>query len=224
MLKRVLLAGAVVATMATVSLAQDQPSDQSQGQQDQTQGQQDQSQQGQAEAQNPTQRYLSMQASANLLETQLGQLVAQKATDPQIKQLAQTTSQDHQQANQQLQQVAQQIGETVPQKMNQVDQAIFNQLSQLPPDQLQRQYAFYQVASHQANLLANQYEANNAQNPQIKQFAQQMTSKLQQHLQMAQQVAQAQISGIGGQAQPAGGQMTPSGGQQQQQDMSGQQK
>ncbi len=222
MIRQFAIALATSAALATGVLAEDVQQDQSrqQSQQDQAQ-QQNPSQQAGAQmgdsevsdatSQNPDRAFAAVLISHARLQQQISQLVAQKATNPQVKQLAQEIVNDHQQFSQRIQQAAQQAGITIhPERLLPRDRAVLNYMEQLPVSTLERNYVFFEAGSNQTNLLFSQWAANNAQRPQIKQVAQEIATKLQQRSQTIQQLAQAEVSGG---AQPAGGQMAPSGQQ-----------
>jgi putative membrane protein len=147
--------------------------------------------------------------SGNQFEIQAGQLVGQKAQDPQIKQFAQRLVQDHQKAADQLKQVAQQMNVQVSEDLMPVHQAKLQELQQKPAKQLELAFIFDQVACHTKDLLEYQFVAQNAQNPQLKQFAQQTVPHLRQHLQTAMSIAP--VSG-GLDARTAGERIPPAGG------------
>src|SRR5581483_7954461 len=88
----------VLATLATAALAQNDPN------------RPGAAQAGAQEDKPHEQHFIQMASSDNNFEIQLGQMVAQKAQDQRVKELAQRIVQDHQKAEQQLKQVAQQMG------------------------------------------------------------------------------------------------------------------
>jgi predicted outer membrane protein len=147
------------------------------------------------------------------LQRQLSDLVAQKATDPGVKNLAQQIASDQDQWSKRFQDAAQQAGVTIhPDRMLPRDQAVLDYMKQIPTAALERNYVFHEAGTTQTQMLYAQWLANNAQKPQVKQVAQEFATKLQERSQTIQPLAQAQISGG---AQPAGGRMPPSGGGQQ---------
>jgi putative membrane protein len=165
--------------------------------------------QQEATSSNPDRAFAATAVSHARLEKQISDLVAQKATNPQIKQYAQQVSNDYQQLSQRVQQAAQKAGITVnPERMLPRDQAILNHMQQLPVSSLERNYVFHEVGANQTHQLYAQWASKNAQNPQIKEAAQEVATKLQQRGQTIQQLAQSEVSGG---AQPAGGRMGPSG-------------
>ncbi|MGE5610231.1 MAG: DUF4142 domain-containing protein [Bacillota bacterium] len=203
---------AAAAALATAALAEDPSQGSSQQQMQQGAGQmsgQMSTEQQEATSSNPDRAFAATAISHARLERQISELVAQKATNPQVKQYAQQVANDYQQLSQRVQQAAQQAGITVnPERMLPRDQAILNHMQQLPVSSLERNYVFHEVGANQTHQLYAQWASKNAQNPQIKQAAQEVATKLQQRGQTIQQLAQSEVSGG---AQPAGGRMGPSG-------------
>jgi len=156
-------------------------------------------------AQDPTQAFIKDACNDNLFEIQAGQIAVQKAQDDQIKQFAQMLIKDHTQANQQLKQIAQSANVQLEEKLDAVHQAKLQKMQKCPASEFTRKYVFDQAAGHTNDVLEFQYQSQNAQNPQVKQFATQILPKLQQHLKHANDLAMQQVGGAtGGEARPAG--------------------
>jgi predicted outer membrane protein len=157
---------------------------------------------------NPDRAFAAALISHARLQRQLSDLVAQKATNPQVKQLAQEVSTDNQQFSQQVQQAAQKEGITLnPERMLPRDRAVLRHMERLPVAALERNYVFYEAGANQTSLLFAQWAANNAQRPEIKDAAKSIADKLQTRNQTIQQLAQTEIAP--GTAQPAGGTLPP---------------
>lgn len=200
-------AAILMAILTSVSLAQQEDqtgeSRQTQSQRDQMQDQQrmGQARDAMSQGQKPDQMFLKEAASGNQLEIQLGQLATERAQDPQIKQFAQQLVEEHQQAAPQLQQAAQSMNMELPRQLNPVHQAVLEHMRQKQGDDFGRAYIFHQVGDHHKKVLEHQYQAQNAQNPQIKQLAARMVPTLREHLQHAERIAGA------GDARPAADRM-----------------
>ena len=147
--------------------------------------------------------FLMHSASDNQYEIQAGQFVEQHAQNQQVKQLAQRLVQDHQRAQQQLQQIARQMNVNISQQLMPVQQAMWDELQKKHGQFLERSFTFEQVGDHEKDVLENQWVAEHAQSPQIKQFAQQQVPVLQEHLRLAMQAAEQFVP----QAAQAGAQM-----------------
>lgn len=237
-MKKVFLGSGILAASLATGLVAQQSSQQQPGQSGQSPAGQtsssqrqagqssSQGQQGQQAQQSPQQQqqmdqmFLQEEASANLFEQQVAQLVQQKAQNQQIKALAQQIIQDHKQAMQQLQQTAQQAKVELPTEMNEVHQAKLQMMQKKQGQALELGFLWDQIGMHTKDVLEHRFMADNAQNPQIKQYAQQAGQKLQQHLAMALSAAgldaQAVTAEIGGSKQSGakGTTFQPSSGQQ----------
>lgn len=164
----------VLAVFATAALAQQNQQTASQQQEDKTH----------------EQHFIQMASSDNNFEVQLGQLVQQKAQDQKIKELAQRMVQDHQKAEQQLRQVAQQMGVNLTDQLSPVHQAMLQEFQKKDGQALERAFAFDQVGDHHKDILKYQWQAEHAQDAQLKQYAQQQIPTLREHLQLAEQCAE----------------------------------
>ena len=145
--------------------------------------------------------------SGNQFEIQLGQLVGQKAQDPQVKQLAQRLVQDHQKAADQLRQVAQQMNVPVSEELMPPHRAKLEAYQQKQGAQLELGFIFGTIGGHVKDLLEYQFVAQNAQSQQLKQYASQTIPHLRDHLRMAQRISPVSM----GEARTAGERITPSG-------------
>jgi predicted outer membrane protein len=147
-------------------------------------------------SQNPDRAFAVVFISHARLQRLASEMVAQKATTPGVKQLAQEIATDHQQISQRVQQAAQKEGIQVdPDRLLPRDQAVLNYMQRLPVSSLERDYVFFEAGATQTNTLFAQWAAKNAQRPGIKELAQEVADKLQQRSQTIQQLAQNQISG-----------------------------
>jgi len=188
-----LLAATVAAAVVSVSWAQNQnpqnqqPSDQAGAR---TASQVQRGGQEQAGSQNMDQEFVKSAAADNLFEIRLGEFIQQRVQDPQIKQFAQMLVQDHQQAQQQLKQAAQQAQIQVSEDLPQAKQAMLQEMQQKQGTDLETCFVFDQVGDHHKDLLKARYEAEKAQQPQIKQYAEQSVSTLRKHLREAEKLAE----------------------------------
>ena len=133
------------------------------------------------------QAFVTKAAQDGLGEVQIAQLAQQKASDPQVKQLAQKLTEDHQKANDELKSIASQRNLNLPSDISQKDKDRIDRLSKLSGKQFDEAFLREQVRDHKKDIQEFKKEANNGQDPQLKQFAQKNLSVLQEHLSMAQQ-------------------------------------
>ena len=136
------------------------------------------------------QKFVECAAAMDQFEIQAAQIAEQQAQDDQIKEFAKQLRQDHEQTSKQLQQVAQQAGIPISQQLKQPQQAMLQELKQMQGQEFDKAYIYGNVAGHTVAVLKFRDAAREAQNPQLKQLAQQTLPKLQQHLRHAQELAQ----------------------------------
>jgi putative membrane protein len=144
----------------------------------------------QADQQKMEQYFFQDQASANGLEIRLAKLAQDQATDPQVKQCAQTMQQDHEQANQLLKQIADQHNIIVlMDKLTPVDQAILDKLQVQQGDMFTRCYVFQQVGAHAEAELTLAYQAHFGTDAPCRDYANQALPVVQKHLHMLADIA-----------------------------------
>jgi putative membrane protein len=130
-------------------------------------------------------------AQANRGEIAFAQIAEQKSQNSDIKQLAQQLREDHQQADQKLQTIAQAHGVTVDQDLTWMQKREQGKLEKLSGAEFDKEYAKTMLKDHHADIAKFQKAAQDIQEPDVKQFAQEILPKLQAHLQHAEQAAQA---------------------------------
>jgi len=121
-------------------------------------------------------------AQGGMAEVKLGQLAADKASNPDVKAFGQQMVDDHTKANDQLKSVAQEQGITLPADVNQKQQAMYDRLSKLSGADFDRQYVKGMVMDHEEDVKDFRKEANSGKDEKIKSFASQTLPTLQQHL------------------------------------------
>ncbi len=135
------------------------------------------------------QNFVTQAAQDGMGEVAIVKVAEQKATDPQVKNLAKKLLDDHNKADDQLKDIASKQDITLPSDMSQQDKDRVDRLSKLSGKQFDQAFLKEQVKDHQKDIQAFQNEANNGQDPQLKQWAQNKLSVLRDHLQMAQKLA-----------------------------------
>jgi len=125
-------------------------------------------------------------------EVQLGQLAEQKSQSNDVKQFAAKMVSEHQQmADKWFKPVAQQIGASEPKGPSKKDKKMIEKMQGLSGQQFDTEYIQMMVKDHRQDLKDFQNEAQMAQDPNVKQVAQQGADVIQKHLQMIEQIAQA---------------------------------
>jgi putative membrane protein len=123
-------------------------------------------------------------------EVELGQLAQQKSQSEDVKQFGQKMVQDHTQLGDQMKPIAQQLGVKEPKGPSKKDKELIGKLEALSGPQFDEAYIQAMVKDHKQDLKDFKDAAQTAQNPNVKQAAQQGAGVISQHLQMIQQIAQ----------------------------------
>lgn len=129
------------------------------------------------------QTFIQQAAVGGMAEVQLGQLAAQKATRPAVKQFGQEMVDQHTPVNQQLMQLAQAKGVTPPSALDPMHQQMFDKLNGAKAGAAwDRDYLRGQIADHRATLALMQREAAEGSDADLKALAAQTAPVVQQHL------------------------------------------
>ena len=124
-------------------------------------------------------------------EVQLGQLAQEKSQSEDVKQFGQKMVEDHTQLDDQMKPIAQQMGVKEPKGLSKKDKQLMAKLQGLSGQQFDEAYIQAMVKDHNDNLKEFKDEAQSAQNPNLRQAAQQGAGVISQHLQMIEQIAQS---------------------------------
>jgi putative membrane protein len=123
-------------------------------------------------------------------EVQLGQLAQQKSQSNDVKQFAQKMVSDHtQMADKWFKPVAQQLGVSEPKGPSKKDKKEIAKLQGMSGEDFDREYITMMVKDHQQDLKDFKDEAQVAQDPSLKQVAEQGSNIISQHLQLIEQIA-----------------------------------
>lgn len=125
-------------------------------------------------------------------EVQLGQLAQEKSQSNDVKQFGQKMVNDHgQMADKWLKPVAQKLGLSEPKGPSKKDKKAIAKLQGLSGDDFDREYITMMVKDHQQDLKEFKDEAQSAQDPSVKQIAEQGSGIISQHLQLIEQIAKS---------------------------------
>lgn len=131
-----------------------------------------------------------------MAEVEMGQLAAQKGSSDDVKQFGQKMVNDHTQLGDQMKQVAHQLDMSPPKGLSKKDRAEVAKLQGLSGDQFDNAYIDAMLKDHKKDLSDFRQEADNTQNPTVKQAAQQGAQVIDQHLQLIQQIAKTHNVGM----------------------------
>lgn len=131
-------------------------------------------------------------AKDNNMEVAMAEVGAQKATNPELKSFCQQLQQDHTQANQQLQPLAQKYGVSIEQPVKGLAHHEMNKFEkEASGSKFDQDFATEMLKSHQKDIKKFEEASTNLQDADVKQYAQTMLPKLQQHFDRAVTVAKA---------------------------------
>jgi putative membrane protein len=133
--------------------------------------------------------FMSNAARGGMLEVQLGNLAAQKASSNDVKQFGERMATDHGQLGQKLQQLASNLNVTLPQDLKPEQQAIVSRFEKLTGKAFDRDFMKEMVSDHTKDISEFERAASQATNPDIKQFASEALPTLREHLKMAREIA-----------------------------------
>jgi putative membrane protein len=134
------------------------------------------------------QHFMKEAANGGMAEVELGQLAADKASNPEVKEFANRMVKDHTQANDQLRQIATQKGVTLPSSPSAKYEMTKKKLSKLSGDAFDQAYMHDMLKDHKTDIAAFEKESTSGKDPDVKQFASQTLPTLKDHLKQAETV------------------------------------
>ncbi len=137
----------------------------------------------------PEKDFLSNAARGGMLEVQLGNMAAQKATSEDVKQFGERMATDHSQLGQKLQQLASNLGFSLPPDLKPEQQNIVSRFEKLSGKAFDREYMREMVSDHAKDVSEFERASNQATNSDIKQFASDALPTLREHLKLAREIA-----------------------------------
>jgi putative membrane protein len=133
--------------------------------------------------------FLTNAASGGMVEVQLGNLAAQKATNEDVKRYGERLAADHGQLGQKLQQMASNMGVRLSQDLTPEQQNLVSNLEKLSGKAFDREFIKAMINDHTKDIAAFERAANQATNADIKQFATEALPTLRDHLKTARELA-----------------------------------
>ena len=133
--------------------------------------------------------FMKKAAHGGIAEVQIGQMVADKAQEQQVKDFAQKMVTDHGQANDKLKEIAQKYNVQLPTEPNAKQKAMKERLSKLSGEQLDKAYMNDMVKDHTKDVNEFKQEVSKIQNQDLKDWAQNTLQVIEGHLQMAKSIA-----------------------------------
>jgi putative membrane protein len=132
--------------------------------------------------------FVTEAAGGNLAEIKLGELAAQKGTDPKVKDFGNRMVNDHTKANNDLKPIANAGVVRWPDSPPQDAQATYDKLSKLSGDQFDRQFMTVMVKDHRKVAQRYEQELGKASDAQLKTYIQNTLPTVRIHLQHAESI------------------------------------
>jgi putative membrane protein len=130
------------------------------------------------------QAFLGKAFQANMFEIEMGK-VAQRSSNPMVKQFADRMVTDHTNLQNQLKMVANGQGVTLPTTVSPSEQATIDRLSKLSGADFDREYINTMVKDHKEDISEFHHEATMGTMPTVKTYAGNALPTLQEHLALA---------------------------------------
>jgi len=137
----------------------------------------------------PEKEFMTNAARGGMLEVQLGNMAAQKASSNDVKQLGEHMATDHSQLGQKLQQLASNLNFTLPTDLKPEQQALVSRFETLTGKAFDSAYIKEMVNDHIKDISEFERALSQASNADIKQFVNEALPTLRDHLKMAREIA-----------------------------------
>jgi putative membrane protein len=143
--------------------------------------------------------HFAMKAAAGgMSEVKLGQLAAEKGSNPAVKQFGQGMVTDHSKANEVLKSVAAQSNVKLPNAMGKEEADTYARLSKLSGKEFDQAYAKAMVKDHEQDVADFQKESTMGKNESMKDFAAKTLPTLQSYLEAAREMQKSVMSSSSG--------------------------
>jgi len=138
--------------------------------------------------------FIRTAAMDGMAEVEHGRLVAQNATNDEVKQFGQRMVDDHSKAGDELKGLASQKHVTLPTELDAKHKAMQDKLAKLKGDAFDRAYMSHMVTAHQQAVALFTRESSSGKDAEAKAWAAKTLPALQEHLKMARGV-NAKVAG-----------------------------
>jgi putative membrane protein len=136
------------------------------------------------------QQFLKQAAHAGTAEVKLGAMAKEQAASPEVQQFGQRMITDHTKANEELMALAQVKDISVSTEMDKQHRETVETLSKMQGSQFDREFMRHMVKDHEKAVHLFSTASQESQDAEIKAFAAKTLPTLQEHLQLARQLAQ----------------------------------
>lgn len=136
-----------------------------------------------------TVRFLRSAASGGEMEIELGRIAAQRSEVPRVRGLGERMVEDHTKVSQDLRAVARRQGLMLPQPMNPEHQGEFQRIASLRGRDFDEAYVRHMLTAHERGVAEFERMARDAEEPEVRAFAQRTVPTLREHLERIRQIA-----------------------------------
>jgi putative membrane protein len=133
-------------------------------------------------------KFIHDAAQGGLLEVKLGELAKEKGSIQSVKEFGDRMIKDHSKANDELKQLATQKGAAIPDQLGRHEEREWEHMQKLTGKDFDKAYADHMLKDHKKDIKEFQDAAKDAQDADVKAFAQKTLPTLQQHEQLAEQM------------------------------------
>ena len=133
-------------------------------------------------------------AIGSKFEVETGQLAERNAANAQVKQFGARMVQDHGNASKQLNAIVSGKGATLPQELDPKHAQLHDRLARLKGAEFDRAYMDAMVKDHDEDSQKFGQEADNGNDPDIKQFARTTLAVIKDHDRMAHEIANSLVA------------------------------
>ena len=120
------------------------------------------------------------------MEVTLGQLAAQKASDPEVRKFGERMVQDHQKANMELAGLVSKKGATLPEPSAKKEEKTVEHLSSLSGADFDRAYVKAMLSDHKKDVKEFQKQSEKAEDADLRTWVAKTLPTLQEHLTLVQ--------------------------------------
>jgi putative membrane protein len=134
-------------------------------------------------------------AQGGLFEVRLGELAAQRSQNPEVQEFGKRMAVDHGQANDTLMEIAGQKGIELPQTLSDDAQETYEDFQERSGEDFDEAYMDEMVSDHEDDVDAFESYVEDAEDSELRSFAEQTLPTLKEHLQLARQTQERVESG-----------------------------
>lgn len=132
--------------------------------------------------------FMTKAAQGSMLEVALGEQIANRATDPDVRAFGQKMVTDHGRAHQELKELAASRGLALPTQLKEEHQEEVTEMTKLSGPKLDQEYADDMVEDHEKDVKEFREAVNEVKDPELRAWAQKTLPILESHLEQAKRI------------------------------------